>query len=432
MSHRRTVARVSRPLAAALLVGVALLPLACGQGGAGGQSENGTEVVPIGYIGPLSGGAAYYGRNVLRGIEMAVDEIAQAGGIEVDGQPVRFEVESMDDRYLPYETATNARRMLQQQRPPVIFVPHAGGIRALQEINTREPKFVLAAYSSEPSILEANNPLTVMIPPRFDMYARPFVRQMMDRFGDRLALLPTTTAYGRAWTEQIQEVWAEMGGTVSGNHGVDYNTTTDFTGAVSRALADDPDVLFVGGPSQPTALVIEAARDQGFEGGFLMMDQAKFMELLEIVPMEYLEGAIGVHPQETYPAPGAQAFAERYYERFGEDFRPPVSEVALNYQAVYLLAEAMRIAGTTTDPEAIRASTDEAARSIPDEKRVFDLMGVTGEGYMSRQVYGAHVIDGEFVPVPVPPLEEQLEDDRYAGAGSTDDASERVTAGTAR
>lgn len=431
MSHRRTVARFWRPLAAGLLVGVALLPVACGQGGAGGQSEDRSEVVPLGYIGPLSGGAAYYGRNALRGIEMAVDEISEAGGIEVDGRTVRFEVESMDDRYLPYETATNARRMLQQHRPPVIFVPHAGGIRALQEINTREPQFVLAAYSSEPSILEAQNPLTIMIPPRFDIYARPFVREMMDRFGDRLGLLPTTTAYGRAWTEQIREVWTEMGGTVGGDHGVDYNTTTDFTGAVSRALSDDPDVLFVGGPSQPTALVIEAARDQGFEGGFLMMDQAKFMELVDIVSMEALEGAIGVHPQETYPAPGAEAYADRYYERFGEDFRPPVSEVALNYQAVYLLAEAMRLAGTTTDAEAIRAQTDQAARSIPDERRVFDLMGVTDEGYMARDVYGAHVVDGEFVPVPVPPLDEQMEDDRYAEDGA-DGARSAAATGAAR
>lgn len=60
------------------------------------------------------------------------------------------------------------------------------------------------------------------------------------------------------------------------NNGVDYTTTTDYASPVSQTLSEDPDVLFVGGPSQPTALVMEEARSQGFKGGFMVMDQAKF------------------------------------------------------------------------------------------------------------------------------------------------------------
>jgi branched-chain amino acid transport system substrate-binding protein len=396
------VARSASRLGAAAIV--ASLPLslaACGEGGSAGDAD-GLEVVPLGYIGPLSGGAAYYGRNVLRGIEMAADEIAEAGGFEVDGRRVRFEIVTADDRYLPYETATAARRLLQQRRPSVIFVPHAGGIRAVQEMNLNEPQFLLAAYSSEPSVLEAGNPLTVMLPPRFDGYQEPFVDAMMERFGPRLGLLPTTTAYGRAWTEHVTAEWRRQGGTVGGDHGVDYNTTTDFTGAVSRALADRPDVLFVGGPSQPTALVIRAAREQGFTGGFLVMDQAKFEEMLAIVPMEALEGSIGVYPQADYPTEGAPYFTERYYARFGADFQPPTSEVAITYQAVHLFAQAMQLAGTTTDPEAIRAAVGEAARIIPDELRIFEMSGVTGQGHLARAVWAAHILDGVFVPVEIP------------------------------
>jgi len=372
-----------------------------GEGGSGGASD-GIEVVPIGYVGPLSGGAAYYGRNVERGIQMAADEIEEAGGFEVAGRRVRFEIVTADDRYLPYETATATRRLVQQSRPPVIFVPHAGGIRAVQEMNLQEPSFVLAAYSSEPSILEAGNPLTVMLPPRFDGYQEPFVGVTMQRFGRRLGLVPTTTAYGRAWTERVTAEWQRQGGTIGGDHGVDYNTTTDFTGAVSRALADRPDVLFVGGPSQPTALVIRAAREQGFRGGFLVMDQAKFEEMLTIVPMEALEGAIGVYPQATYPTPGAPLFTERYHARFGADFQPPTSEVAITYQAVHLFALAMQLAGTTTDAEAIRGAVGEAARQIPDELRIFNMNGVTRQGHLARAVYAAHILNGDFVSVPIP------------------------------
>ena len=384
-----------------LVLGLALLAGACG-GGDGGEADDGMEVVPIGYVGPLSGGAAYYGRNVLRGLEMAADEIAESGGFMIDGRPHRFELVTADDRYLPYETATAARRLLQQEQMSVIFVPHAGGIRAVQEMNLNEPRFLLMAYSSEPSILEAQNPLQIMLPPRFDAYQVPFVDVLMSRFGNRLALLGTTTAYGRAWTEHVTAEWTRRGGTVGRDHGVDYNTTTDFTGAVSRALADDPDVLFIGGPSQPTALVIRAAREQGFEGGFLIMDQAKFMEMLQIVSMEALEGSVGVFPQELYPTEGTPGWVARYYERLGDDAPPATSEVAINYQGLHLVAQAMEIAGTTTDPDAIRASFGQAALSVPDELRIFDMTGVTDEGHLARAVFAAHVLDGEFVPVPIP------------------------------
>ncbi len=393
------VQRTAAWLRAALPLTLALSLAGCGEGSAG---ADGLEVVPIGFVGPLSGGAAYYGRNVQRGIQMAADEIAESGGFEVEGRRVRFEIVSMDDRYLPYETATAVRRLLQQRRPSVIFVPHAGGIRAVQEININEPKFLLAAYSSEPSILEAENPLTVMLPPRFDGYQEPFVDVMMGRFGQRLGLIPTTTAYGRAWTERVTAEWRRRGGTVGGDHGVDYNTTTDFTGAVSRALADRPDVLFVGGPSQPTALVIRAAREQGFRGGFLVMDQAKFEEMVTIVPMSALEGSIGVYPQEDYPTAGTPFFVESYYGRYGEDFQVPTSEVAITYQAVHLLARAMQLAGTTSDPEAIRARVGEAARGMPEELRIFETDGVTDQGHLVRAVYAAHILNGEFVVVEIP------------------------------
>jgi branched-chain amino acid transport system substrate-binding protein len=95
------------------------------------------EVVKIGYTGPLSGGAALYGKNVLSGIQMAVDEI-NASGLEVKGKKVKLEVVSLDDKYAPAEAAINARRLVQQYKTPAVFVPHSGGIFALQAFNEQE------------------------------------------------------------------------------------------------------------------------------------------------------------------------------------------------------------------------------------------------------------------------------------------------------
>ncbi len=52
------------------------------------SSTGGADTVTIGFTGPLSGGAALYGRNVLDGIEMAIADINEGGGITVNGQEV--------------------------------------------------------------------------------------------------------------------------------------------------------------------------------------------------------------------------------------------------------------------------------------------------------------------------------------------------------
>src|ERR1700754_3727268 len=82
------------------------------------------EVVKIGYSGPLSGGAAQYGKNCLDGMNMAAAEI-NAAGLEVGGKKYKVEIVALDDKYNPSETAINAQRLVQESHTPAILVPHS-------------------------------------------------------------------------------------------------------------------------------------------------------------------------------------------------------------------------------------------------------------------------------------------------------------------
>ncbi|GGR54542.1 branched-chain amino acid ABC transporter substrate-binding protein [Deinococcus seoulensis] len=347
------------------------------------------QVVNIGFSGPLSGGAAFYGKDVQSGIDMAIGELNKAG-VTVKGEKVTFKLVALDDRYLPNETATNVKR-LTSQGIDIIFVPHSGGILTVQPMTTRDPEFLLVAYSSEPKILEANNPMTFMLPPRYDNYLQPFVSTQMKAFGKKLALVGTTSAYGKQWTEAISGEWKKQGGTVGGNNGVDYNTTVDYSSAVTKALAEKPDVMFIGGPSQPTALVVKAAREQGFKGGFIVMDQAKFEQMDTIVPRAYLDGSVGVLPTKEFA--GTQVFVAQYQRLYK---KIPTSEAALNYMGMNVLAKAMELAGTTSDAGAIRAKLDAAAKALPQSKSVYKLFGVTANGHVDAEFIVASVKNGKY------------------------------------
>jgi branched-chain amino acid transport system substrate-binding protein len=368
------------------------------------SSSTGSDTVTIGFTGPLSGGAALYGRNVLDGLEMAIADINEGGGITVGGKQVKIAVSPLDDRYFPNESATNAKRLVHQYGSPVVFCPHSGGILAIQGFNAAAPPFIVGAYSSEPQVVEGGNPLTIMIPPKYTIYFDAFAQTMIDRHGKRLGRIPGAHAYAKEWTKGFSEVWKSKGGELLTNNEIDYNTTTDFSSVASKALSEKPDVLFVGGPSQATALVIKAAREQGFKGGFVVMDQAKFEEMNKLVPMAMLENSVGVMPTVHHPDFRAARFVEKYHKKKGEDRDPP-REVSLTYGAMRILARAMELAGTITDAKAIHAKADEAAATLPDEFKPSELLGVDAKGHLKQVTIAAHVVGGKFVPLPLPQID---------------------------
>jgi branched-chain amino acid transport system substrate-binding protein len=373
-----------------------------GNGGNGGNGNNGqTKEVTIGWSGPQSGGAALYGKNTLNGLEMAIEDINAAGGIKVGTDTVKLKLEALDDKYHPNETATNARRLKTESKATIIFTPHSGGVFALQTFNVQE-KFLIAAYTSEPKVTAVNNPLTIRIPPRYDTYPKTFSEEMMKRFGKKVALVPGTHQYAKDWSELFKKTWTELGGEIVAENPVDYNKESDFAPAVTKALAGNPDVLFVGGASQPTALVIKAARDQGFKGGFIVMDQAKVEEMEPILKdPKLLEGFIGVNPASTYPTEGTKKFVESYKKKFGAD-KIPTSEVEYHYMAMHVFAKAMELAGTTDDAAAIRAKIDEACKQLSDDNIPILAKGLSQDGAFITQPTAVTMKDGKYVQIPLP------------------------------
>ncbi|WP_181273310.1 ABC transporter substrate-binding protein [Brevibacterium oceani] len=389
----------SRRLLSSAAIGTLVFTIAaCGGGGSG----DGGDTVVIGYTGPLSGGGAAYGENVKIGLEMAVDDLND-DGVEVDGKPVTLELKSLDDKYAPSTAASNAQRLADQDKAPVVVSPNAGAIKAIQQINSGRSNFLISAYTSDPAIVQSDNPLTMMIPPNFESYASEFTETGMKHGGKKLALLGTQSEYGQQWTKSITDAWKEAGGSVGGDNSVDYATVSDFAGPVSKALADKPDAIFVGGPSQPTALIMEEARKQGFEGSFLVMDQAKLDEMATVAKIDNLTNSVGVLPVSEYEDPGTKDFIDKFADKAG-DKKVPTSETALNYQGIAIITKAMEVSGSTDDPEKIRASISDALPEVDDKYKVNGFPDeITDQGHLLNPNLEATYLDddGEYTKVPI-------------------------------
>lgn len=120
----------------------------------------------VGYSGPLSGAAAEYGQDIFSGIDMAVREINDAGGITVKGQKYKFRLEKLNDHVDPTMALKNARR-LQENGAIAVFNSVFTTVAPMLRINQEKGKeFLLMAYTSSPRLMETGNKL-VVAPPAF-------------------------------------------------------------------------------------------------------------------------------------------------------------------------------------------------------------------------------------------------------------------------
>ncbi len=336
--------------------------------------------VAIGFTGPLSGVAAEYGQDCVNGVEMAINAINTTGGITVGGEKYDFKLVKLDDRADPTEAVNNARKLLDEYKAPAVFNPVFTTIAPIARINQEKGhEFLVMAYTSTPKAVQMGNKLLAAIPPPFTVYVKSFSDLAWKKGWRKAAMVVTLGAYGDEWRQAFKKYWQEKGGKITADKPANYYTETDFSAQLTAALATKPDFLLIGGPSPTTALVIEQARGLGFNGGFVLIDQAKMDYIAHILKGNKLMGnTIGVAAVALSPTAAAPAFDKKYVATYK---RMQTWEVALNYCAMRALARAMVKAGTVKDAVKIRAAFPKAF-PLTGDKFPVEYFGITPGGRM--------------------------------------------------
>ena len=330
----------------------------------------------VGFSGPLSGLAAEYVHNINNAIDMAVKEINEAGGITVAGKKYTFRLEKLDDRADATQALNNARRF-QSMGVVAVFNGVFTTIVPMMKINGESGReFIMMAYTSTPKIEEMENKLTVISTPTFNVYVEAFTDWSLKKGWKTCAMVVTLGAYGDEWSHTFRDAWVKKGGTITISKPANYYTETDFSAPLTAAIATKPDCMLIGGPSATTALVIEQARQMGYKGGFIMIDQAKQDIIARLLGSTKVMGDLIGTGGVLSTSFGTNPFDKRYTKTYK---RMTTWECALNYTAMYSLARAISAAGTTRDIYKIRKSFPKAfpllADYFPSES-----MGITEGG----------------------------------------------------
>lgn len=334
--------------------------LAAFVGGLVGQTQE--APIKIGGVAPLSApGAAESGKEMKIAMQMAVDEINDAGGLL--GRTIKLQVE--DTRGLPEEGTAAMNRLADAGAVGVVGEFHSSVAKAEIEVaNQRKLPFIVSEAWSD-TITAMQYPYVFRIAPANSLFYTKVADWIKAVGFKNVVAIVENTDWGLGVDGVLK---ANLDQNIYGEP-IQYTsitaerTVTDFTPQLLRFKSMDPrpDLVMDIFTGTGEYLIVKQAAEIGLATTretaiFAVGTSALYPEFWETVG-EYGVFAVtktGYHPLLGV-TPAIQGFSSKFEEKTGKE---PTFAAMEAYDSVYVLAKAIEAAGST-DPDAIVATLEE-------------------------------------------------------------------------
>ncbi|HAC32323.1 MAG TPA: amino acid ABC transporter substrate-binding protein [Treponema sp.] len=305
--------------------------------------------IKIGSIGPLSGPYAVYGGDCKNGIELAVNEINAAGGI--NGQNIELIAE--DDEGAAEKSVSAYKKLVTKDGVKFIFGSLTSGCAiAISPLAQAQKVIQIAPAATAPKLTEAGNFVFRAC------YDDPFQGVVGGKFaasnlGAKKAaiLYDISNDYSVGLTENFKAAFESNGGSIVSLE--TYSTgDKDFNAQLTKIKNAAPDVVYLPDYYSTVALIVKQLRAQGINTPIVGADG--WDGLTENAGDEVLNGFYSNHYAADSTEPKVQNFVKNYKAKYS---LTPTAFAALGYDSVYMLKDAILKAGKT-DSEAVRTALE--------------------------------------------------------------------------
>lgn len=323
-----------------------------------------SNTIKLGSIGPLSGGVAVYGTEARNAIELAVEEINAAGG--VNGQ--NFELISEDDEGNPEKSVSAYKKLVTKDGVKLIVGSLTSGCTlAITPLAQAQKVVLVAPAATNPAITDAGNYIFRAC------YTDSFQGTVGAKFAaenlgtKRAAVLyDIGNDYSVGLRDNFVKKFTDEGGEIVANES--YTTgDKDFNAQLTKIKNANPDVVYLPDYYGTVALIAKQLRAQGIDTPIVGADG--WDGLFENAGDEVLNGFYSNHYAVDSTEPAVQKYVNAFRAKYNKD---PNSFAALGYDSVYMLKDAMEKAGTTTDVAAIRQALEETDGNYVTGHLTFD------------------------------------------------------------
>ncbi|MGI6484783.1 MAG: ABC transporter substrate-binding protein [Tepidanaerobacteraceae bacterium] len=295
------------------------------------------EVIKIGNVGPLSGNTATYGISTKNGVEVAIDEFNNAGGI--DGKQIQFLAE--DTRGDQAEAANAVTKLIEQDKVTAII----GGVLSSETMTggpiANDAKIVMLSPSSTATGVPEIGDYIFRNCLSDEVQAIQLAEYAVSELGlGKFAIMFHNNDYGLSLKDAFEAKAKELAEVVDIET---YNQDeSDFRTQLTKIKGYNPDALYIAGYYTEASKIAQQAKDQGLDVQLLGADGFYSPKLLELGGSS-VEGAIftaGFFGDD--PSENVQNFVSAYKEKFNEE---PDMFAAQAYDAAKILLNALKNTG---------------------------------------------------------------------------------------
>jgi branched-chain amino acid transport system substrate-binding protein len=331
-------------LTLSLIATLFVLP-ACEPRGSGNSRSGDTGPIIVGYYGDLSGRTSNFGQSTRNGAMMAVNEINKAGGIA--GRQVQLLVE--DDQGRPEQAATVVTKLINQDKAHALLGEVASGntLAAAPKAQAAEIPMITPSSTADNVTQVGDYIFRVCFTDSFQGEAMAKFAAKTLKAKRAAILLDFNSPYSRGLTRVFKDNFTKLGGEIVTEQSYTQGDR-DYKGQLTSIRPTNPDVIFIPGYYGEVGVIAKQAKELGINQPLIGTDGWDAPQLFELGGDALNGSFMSNHYSVDDPSPAIQKFVADYKAHYSGAV--PDALAALGYDAMNVLADSIRRAGTTDGP----------------------------------------------------------------------------------
>lgn len=323
------------------------------------------ETIKIGLNVELSGDYLIYGTPEKWGVQLAVNEINAAGGI--DGKQI--ELITYDNKSDATEAYNNALKLATEDNVVAIIGAATSGLTVAQQPVATEYGTIIVTPSGSNALVTVAKDGTVFDSVFRTCFIDPFQGVVLANFASnnlavtKAAVLGAQDSdYALALASIFKDQFAKNGGTIVAEESYPADTT-DFSAVLTTLMATDAQVLYVPAYADTAQFIVKQAREMGWNVPIIGPDGFDSASLQNAGAANLNNVFFSTHFTTLDENPAVAKFVTDYKALSGEE---PMALSALGYDAMYLVAQAIKEAGSVD------------VKAVKDKIAGINFTGITG------------------------------------------------------
>ncbi len=325
-------------------------------------------VIKIGFLAPLTGDVAAWGKPGLDGCRIWGEWINAAGGINIGGQAHKVEFVAYDNEYDPAKARAGATKLIREDG--VKFVMMLGGDTwpGVQPVADNTGMLFSTLLPSDLSPDTATLVAPAEVHPIYNVTGvdwlgrnRPELKSYVICAQDDALGIPSVATYLAAFEAAgIERL---------GDPLLFDPATTDFAPVVTRMLASKPDIVCLDTAyTDYVHPICEQLYLQRFEGQIISCTADFYDKIIERTSREFVEGLVFQFPDFDDPALETQGVnfrnPNRFFEEYAKRYPGEWGAVSWEYASIMDLWMAAAEKAGSAEPDAVLAAMKEGGKGL--------------------------------------------------------------------